>query len=242
MPAPASRRRSRRASWCGPRTSAWRSGRHSAPTTLRGRRSGRIAFDNIHELTMDESGEIELDPPAAHRLHEIDTPTLVLKAEHVRRIAAASRIDRGQHPGRARPADRGRRPCGEPPPARGVRRRRAAVPCRGASAGGARASGGGRAARIHRRRGRRLRAHAHARQAPPERLRTGRPPPTISCGDALAVIAAGLAAARWGSGAAAAAGWFLVAGTLVFSGSLYALGRDRPAEARRDHPDRRRLS
>ena len=42
----------------------------------------RIAFDNIHELTMDESGEIELDPPAAHRLHEIDAPTLVLKAEH----------------------------------------------------------------------------------------------------------------------------------------------------------------
>ena len=42
----------------------------------------RIAFDNIHELTMDESGEIELDPPAARRLHEIDTPTLVLKAEH----------------------------------------------------------------------------------------------------------------------------------------------------------------
>ena len=41
----------------------------------------RIAFDNIHELTMDESGEIELDPPAAHRLHEIDTPTLVLRAE-----------------------------------------------------------------------------------------------------------------------------------------------------------------
>ncbi|MEP6758116.1 MAG: alpha/beta hydrolase [Actinomycetota bacterium] len=42
----------------------------------------RIAFDNIHELTMDESAEIELDPPAAHRLHEIDAPTLVLKAEH----------------------------------------------------------------------------------------------------------------------------------------------------------------
>ena len=33
-----------------------------------------IAFDNIHELTMDESGEIELEPPAAHRLHEIDVP------------------------------------------------------------------------------------------------------------------------------------------------------------------------
>jgi pimeloyl-ACP methyl ester carboxylesterase len=42
----------------------------------------RIALDNIHELTMDESAEIELDPPAAARLHEIDAPTLVLKAEH----------------------------------------------------------------------------------------------------------------------------------------------------------------
>jgi pimeloyl-ACP methyl ester carboxylesterase len=42
----------------------------------------RIAFDNIHELTMDESGQIELEPPAAHRLHEIDAPTLVLRAEH----------------------------------------------------------------------------------------------------------------------------------------------------------------
>ncbi len=42
----------------------------------------RIAMDNLHEMTMDESAEIELDPPAVHRLHEIDTPTLVIKAEH----------------------------------------------------------------------------------------------------------------------------------------------------------------
>jgi 3-oxoadipate enol-lactonase len=42
----------------------------------------RIAYDNLHELTMDESAEIALDPPAAHRLHEIDAPTLVVKAEH----------------------------------------------------------------------------------------------------------------------------------------------------------------
>jgi hypothetical protein len=41
-----------------------------------------IAFDNIHELTMDESGEEELDPPAALRLGEIDVPTLVMIAEH----------------------------------------------------------------------------------------------------------------------------------------------------------------
>jgi pimeloyl-ACP methyl ester carboxylesterase len=42
----------------------------------------RIAFDNIHELTMDESAEEELDPPAARRLGEIDVPTLVMIAEH----------------------------------------------------------------------------------------------------------------------------------------------------------------
>ncbi len=42
----------------------------------------QIAFDNIHEITMDESAQIALDPPAGYRLHEIDTPTLVLKAEH----------------------------------------------------------------------------------------------------------------------------------------------------------------
>jgi pimeloyl-ACP methyl ester carboxylesterase len=41
-----------------------------------------IAFDNLHELTMDESAEVELDPPAAHRLNEIDVPTLVMIADH----------------------------------------------------------------------------------------------------------------------------------------------------------------
>ncbi len=47
-----------------------------------GRQIRQIAFDNIHELTMDESGEEELDPPAALRLGEIDVPTLVMIAEH----------------------------------------------------------------------------------------------------------------------------------------------------------------
>jgi 3-oxoadipate enol-lactonase len=42
----------------------------------------RIAYDNIHELTMDTSAEIEIDPPAAFRLHEVDAPTLVVKPEH----------------------------------------------------------------------------------------------------------------------------------------------------------------
>jgi len=47
-----------------------------------GRRIREIAFDNLQELTMDESGEEELDPPAFARLEEIRAPTLVLPAEH----------------------------------------------------------------------------------------------------------------------------------------------------------------
>ncbi len=47
-----------------------------------GRRIRDIAFDNLHEITMDESGEEELDPPAARRLQEIVAPTLVLIPDH----------------------------------------------------------------------------------------------------------------------------------------------------------------
>lgn len=47
-----------------------------------GRLIREIAFDNIHELTMDETEEEGLDPPAARRLGEIDVPTLVMIAEH----------------------------------------------------------------------------------------------------------------------------------------------------------------
>jgi pimeloyl-ACP methyl ester carboxylesterase len=47
-----------------------------------GRRIREIAFDNLHELEMDESGAEELDPPAAHRLVEVDVPTLVVRAPH----------------------------------------------------------------------------------------------------------------------------------------------------------------
>jgi pimeloyl-ACP methyl ester carboxylesterase len=57
-----------------------------------GRRIRDIAFDNLHEVTMDESGEEELDPPAAARLADVAVPTLVLIAEHdppdMRRIGA----------------------------------------------------------------------------------------------------------------------------------------------------------
>lgn len=58
----------------------------------RGARIREIANDNIHELEMDESGAERLDPPAAHRLAEIDVPTLILEAEHdppdMRRVSA----------------------------------------------------------------------------------------------------------------------------------------------------------
>src|SRR5919112_5393067 len=40
---------------------------------------------------------------------------------------------------------------------------------------------------------------------------------------ALALFAAGWAAARWPGGLTSASGWLFVAGTLIFSGSLYAL-------------------
>jgi uncharacterized membrane protein YgdD (TMEM256/DUF423 family) len=40
---------------------------------------------------------------------------------------------------------------------------------------------------------------------------------------ALGVLAVGLALSRWPSSALALAGWLFIAGTVVFSGSLYAL-------------------
>ena len=47
-----------------------------------GRRIREIAFDNIHQLSMAEGGKERLDPPAAHRLAELDVPALILDAEH----------------------------------------------------------------------------------------------------------------------------------------------------------------
>ena len=47
-----------------------------------GRRIREIAFDNLHEITMDEGAAARLDPPAIERLHEISAPTLVLPADH----------------------------------------------------------------------------------------------------------------------------------------------------------------
>jgi 3-oxoadipate enol-lactonase len=45
-----------------------------------GRVIRQVAFDNLHDLTSDESGLEELEPPASHRLGEVDVPTLVVAA------------------------------------------------------------------------------------------------------------------------------------------------------------------
>ena len=48
---------------------------------------------------MDESGEEELDPPAALRLGEIDVPTLVMIAEHdPSYMRRSGRSDRSRRP------------------------------------------------------------------------------------------------------------------------------------------------
>jgi 3-oxoadipate enol-lactonase len=48
----------------------------------RGRRIREIAFDNLHEITMDERGARGIEPPASERLEEVSAPTLVLPADH----------------------------------------------------------------------------------------------------------------------------------------------------------------
>jgi pimeloyl-ACP methyl ester carboxylesterase len=48
----------------------------------RGSRIRAIAFDNLHEITADESGATGIAPPAVGRLEEIAVPTLVLPADH----------------------------------------------------------------------------------------------------------------------------------------------------------------
>jgi len=66
-------------------------------------------------------------------------------------------------------------------------------------------------------------AHAVRGRISAERLENWKTAADYQLWHALATIVAGLAAARWESGAAAAAGWCFVAGTVIFSGSLYAL-------------------
>jgi uncharacterized membrane protein YgdD (TMEM256/DUF423 family) len=66
-------------------------------------------------------------------------------------------------------------------------------------------------------------AHAVRGRISAERLENWKTAADYQLWHALATIVAGLAAARWESGAAAAAGWCFVGGTAIFSGSLYAL-------------------
>jgi 3-oxoadipate enol-lactonase len=47
-----------------------------------GRRIRQIAFDNLHEITMDESGARGIEPRAIERLEDVAAPTLVLPADH----------------------------------------------------------------------------------------------------------------------------------------------------------------
>jgi pimeloyl-ACP methyl ester carboxylesterase len=67
-----------------------------------GARIRRIAFDNLHELTMDESGRRDISPPAIERLEDVAAPTLVLPADHdptaYRRVSAilAERIPKAR--------------------------------------------------------------------------------------------------------------------------------------------------
>jgi len=66
-------------------------------------------------------------------------------------------------------------------------------------------------------------AHAIRERVTPERLDNWKTAADYQLWHALATIAAGVIAARWESGAAAAAGLCFIAGVIVFSGSLYAL-------------------
>ncbi len=66
-------------------------------------------------------------------------------------------------------------------------------------------------------------AHAMRTKLAPERLDNWKTAADYQLWHALATIAAGFAVMRWATGAATAAGWCFVAGTIVFSGSLYAL-------------------
>jgi uncharacterized membrane protein YgdD (TMEM256/DUF423 family) len=65
--------------------------------------------------------------------------------------------------------------------------------------------------------------HALRDRIPEERLATFRTGAEYQLWHALATAVAGIAAARWASGWAAAAGWTFVVGVVLFSGSLYAL-------------------
>jgi len=66
-------------------------------------------------------------------------------------------------------------------------------------------------------------AHALKARLSPEMLATFEVGVRYQMYHALGLLLVGWAAARWPGAATAAAGWLFVAGTLVFSGSLYLL-------------------
>lgn len=67
-------------------------------------------------------------------------------------------------------------------------------------------------------------SHGLRKRLPPERLETFETAVRYQMIHALALLAAGLAAGAWPiSGLAVIAGWLFLAGTLLFSGSLYLL-------------------
>ena len=66
-------------------------------------------------------------------------------------------------------------------------------------------------------------AHALRARLSPEMLQTFETGARYQLIHALALVLIGVAAARASSGALRAAGWFFAIGTLLFSGSLYAL-------------------
>ncbi len=66
-------------------------------------------------------------------------------------------------------------------------------------------------------------AHALRARLSPELLAVFETGARYQMYHALGLVAAAWAAERWSGGAAAVAGWLFVAGTILFSGSLYAL-------------------
>ena len=82
-----------------------------------------------------------------------------------------------------------------------------------------------------------------ARLRPSGPRESSRPPRTTTMYCALAILAVGLLAATGRGGTALhVAGWSLLVGSLIFSGSLYVLAATGDQIAWHDHADRRRCS
>lgn len=71
-------------------------------------------------------------------------------------------------------------------------------------------------------------AHALEARLTPDRLDTFELAARYQLYHALALLATAWATTRWSGGAAHLAGWFFVAGILLFSGSLYVLALGGP--------------